>query len=328
MQMNESNSYPNSDPIYGLYGGGFLGQFTRLALLLDVFTPLSSGPATAEEVATICNASVAGIRPLLDYLSSMKILAYQAKKNTYALTRTAAAFLVHGEKTYAGDWVLANTDPVLWDKMLQTIRTGRSMGYTLPWAQDAWLESYSPSRVKYSLELWRTVGIEVSNEQSFRMLDLACGCGIKTLAFAQANKTVQVMCVDSESVLEVARDLATRFDITEQISFKPADILSDEFGTDLFHAALLGLITYILTPEQNINVFRRAFQALQPGGVLVIDSIMSTNQPKEWASRATMLMRTWNGGAAHSFSEYQTWLKEAGFNKVVQYNEQLLSAVK
>jgi ubiquinone/menaquinone biosynthesis C-methylase UbiE len=328
MQMTDSNSHPNSDPIYGLYDGSFLGQFTRLALLLDVFTPLTSGPATAEKVAASCNASAAGIRPLLDYLSSMKVLEYQNQKGTYALTRTAGAFLVRDEKTYAGDWVLANTDPILWDKMLETLRTGKSTGYTLPWAQDAWLESYSPSRVKYSIELWHTVGIELSHGQPFRMLDLACGCGIKTLAFAQANKPVQVTCIDSESVLEVARDLAMRFKIAEQVTFNPGDILSDEFGTERFHAALLGLITYFLTPKQNINVFHRAFRALKPGGRLVIDAIMSTDRPDEWASRATMLMNTWNGGAAHSFSEYQAWLKEVGFSKVVQHNNQLLSAVK
>jgi ubiquinone/menaquinone biosynthesis C-methylase UbiE len=326
--MNTPVTHPNSDPIYGLYGGGFLGQFTRQALLLDVFSPLSAAPASAESVAASCHADAEGIRALLNYLSSMQVLEYQVQSHTYALTRTAAAFLVRGEKTYAGDWVLANTDPILWDRLLQTLRSGKSAGYTLPWAQDAWLESYSPSRVAYSLDLWRTVGVEASPDQPLQMLDLACGCGIKTLAFAQANQTVQVTCVDNESVLEVARDLAARFEITGRTTFMPADILSADFGTQDYHAALLGLITYILTPEQNLNVFRRAFQALRPGGRLAIDAIMSTEQPAEWASRATLLMSTWNGGAAHSFDQYRAWLKQVGFNRVIQHHEHLLSAVK
>ncbi len=326
--MNKSNSLPNSDPIYGLYGGGFLGQFTRLALLLDVFSPLSSGPKNAETVAESCNAYVDGVRALLNYLTSTKILEYDTELHNYSLTPTAAAFLVRDEKTYAGDWVLANTDPVMWDEMLRTLRTGKTTGYSLPWAQDAWLESYSPSRIEYSLELWSTVGVRVSDKKPLHILDLACGCGIKSLAFARANRIVQVTCVDSESVLEVAHDLVARFDISEQVTLKAANILSDDFGKEQYDAALLGLITYILTPEQNVNVFQRAFTALRPGGKLVIDAIMSTDQPAEWASRATMLMNTWNGGAAHSFDEYQTWLKKVGFSKVIQYNEQLLSATK
>lgn len=145
-RMNDSSSPPNSDPIYGLYEGGFLVQVTRLALLLDLFTPLSSGPASAESVALACGASVEGVRATLDYLSSMQVVEHHPMSQTYALTPTTAAFLVPGVKSYTGDWILATTDPATWDKMLQTIRSGKPGGYSLPWAQDAWLESYSPSQ--------------------------------------------------------------------------------------------------------------------------------------------------------------------------------------
>ncbi len=326
--MVEPAANPNSDLIYGLYGGGFLGQFTRLALLLDVFTPLSAGPASAESVASACDADVAGIRALLDQLSSTQVLSYQPEMHTYALTPSAAAFLVRGAKSYAGDWVLANTDPAMWDGMLDTIRSGKPAHYPLPWAQDAWLESFSPSRVTYSLELWRTVGLEADRDRPLHLLDLACGCGIKTLAFAQAHENVRVTCVDSADVLDVARDLAGRFDVETRTHFVPGDILADDFGAERYEAALLGLITYILTPEQNAGVFRRAFRALRPGGKLVVDAIMSADRPSEWASRATLLMNTWNGGAAHSFGDYRAWLEQVGFRTVVQHNEQLLSAIK
>jgi C-methyltransferase len=326
--MNKSESHPNSDQIYGLYDGGFLGQFTRLALLLDVFTPLTSGPASSESVAAACNASASGVRALLNYLSSLQIIEYQPNTDTYALTSTASTFLVRGNRSYAGDWVLANTDPVLWDKVFQTLRSGRSAEYTMPWAQDAWLESYSPSRIAFSLELWRTAGVEVDQNKPLHIIDLACGCGIKTLGFAQANHTVHVTCLDSPEVLEVARDLAKRLGVESQTHYTPGDLLTDNLGSERFDAALLGLITYILTPQQNADVFRRVFQALRPGGRLLIDAIMSTDQPAEWASRATMLMNTWNGGAAHSFPDYKAWLQQAGFSRVIQHNEQLLSAIK
>ena len=107
-----------------------------------------------------------------------------------------------------------------------------------------------------------------------------------------------------------------------------ADLLSDNFGSEQFEVVLLGLITYILTPEQKRDVFRRAYRALKPGGKLIIDAIMTTEQPMEWASRATLLMSTWNGGAAHSYSDYRSWLDGVGFDKISQHNKQLLSAIK
>ena len=59
------------------------------------------------------------MRALLDHLSSTEVLEYQTTTRTYALTPSAAAFLARGAKTYAGDWVLANTDPAMWDKILR-----------------------------------------------------------------------------------------------------------------------------------------------------------------------------------------------------------------
>jgi ubiquinone/menaquinone biosynthesis C-methylase UbiE len=319
---------PDSDLVYNLYGGEFIAQVTRIALLLDVFTPLASGPRTAEDMARACRADGAGMRALLDYLSSVAVLDHQPESHTYTLTPTAATFLVRGRPAYAGDWVLANTDPRLWAGALETLRSGQTAAYAFPWAQDAWLESYSTSRVAYSLDMWRAAGLEPGRRPGLRLADLACGCAIKSLALAQADPTLHVTCVDSPSVLEVARDLAGRLGVEAQATFLPADLLADDLGAEQYDVALLGQITYILTPEQNAQVFRRAFRALKPGAVLVVDAIMAGDSPSEWASRATLLMKTLNGGAAHSFADYRRWLELTGFRQVVQHSEHWLSAVK
>jgi methylase of polypeptide subunit release factors len=154
-----------------------------------------------------------------------KVVEYQPDSKLYSLTTTLRAFLVPGEKSYAGDWILANADPDLWERMLQTIQSGVAASYSLPWAQVAWLESCSPSRAEYSLEMWRTVGVNPDPEQPLHIIDLACGCGIKTLAFAQAYENVHVTCVDSPSILEVARDTAHRLNVETQSTFTPADLL-------------------------------------------------------------------------------------------------------
>jgi len=326
--MNLHSPTLNSDIIYDSYGGGFWGQVTRLALKLDVFSPLSVGPSKADLVAKKCGASVEGTRSILNYLASTSLLMYQESEKTYSLTPEAAAFLVQGEKTYAGDWIMMNTDPILWEKVLSTIQSGKSAGYQLPWDQDAWIESFSPSRVEFSLNMWQSIGIDLGLNHPFNILDLASGCGIKSMAFAQANENVRVTCLDMEPVLKVARDLAGRLNVEFQTTFMPEDLLSADLGISQYDAGLLGLITYILTPEQNIELFKRCHKALKPGGQLLIDAIMAVEEPKEWASRVSLLMYTWNGGAAHSFTSYETWLEQAGFRQVNFHNEQLVSAVK
>jgi hypothetical protein len=94
----------------------------RAALLLDVFTPLASGPASAETVARACHADVSGVRALLDYLGSLRVLERQA--DSYTLTPTAVTFLGRGCQTCAGDAVLTETDPSLGEDILHAIRSG------------------------------------------------------------------------------------------------------------------------------------------------------------------------------------------------------------
>ena len=82
----------NPDLVYDLFWGIFKPQFIRLALQLDVFTPLAAGSTTAEQVAQSCDCDTFGIKSLLDYLCSLQVL--ECHGNIYTLTPTAATFLV------------------------------------------------------------------------------------------------------------------------------------------------------------------------------------------------------------------------------------------
>jgi hypothetical protein len=83
----------------------------RLALQVGVFTPLADGPADAATVARACGCSLAGVAHLLDVLASTQVLTRH--EGRYALTPSAAMFLVRGRPAYAGDLILAWTGPAL-----------------------------------------------------------------------------------------------------------------------------------------------------------------------------------------------------------------------
>jgi SAM-dependent methyltransferase len=324
--MNDSPLTPDPDLIYSLYSGGFKAQLIRIALLLDVFSPLATGAADAQAIAQSCGCEVTELTALLNYLCSLDLLDRQA--DTYALSPTAATFLVPGKESYAGGWVLANTDPELWNGVLQAMRSGQPYSAKLPYEQDAWLESYRSSRTSKSLEMWKAVGIEAGKCPGLRVLDLACGCAIKSFVLAHADPTVQITCQDSAQVLEVARALGERLRILSQVDFLPGDLLSVDLGNAAYDAALLGQITYSLTPAKNINVIRRVYEALSPGGTLVIDAIMASEPSTEYASLVNMVMRTVFSGASYPFVQYRRWLEEAGFKQVTQHSEYWVSAIK
>jgi len=62
LPQNEMTALPNPDLIYDLFGGIFKPQFIRIALQLDVFTPLAENPSTAEQIAQACGCDTTGMK--------------------------------------------------------------------------------------------------------------------------------------------------------------------------------------------------------------------------------------------------------------------------
>ena len=324
--MGDTAPQLNPDLVYDLFWGIFKPQLVRLALQLDVFTPLAAGRATAEQVAQSCHCDTTGIKYLLDYLCSLQVL--ERHGSLHALTPTAATFLVRGGKAYVGDMILHYTSREMFDAVDQSLRSGRPASLGEDFVQDAWLESYLPWRVPKSLEMWQAAGIDPTRPEGLRVLDIACGCAVKSLALAQVSPSVEVTCLDSADVLAVARDLAKRMGVESQVVFRPADLLDADLGENQLDAALCGQITHYLTPEQNAGLFRRIYSALSLNGVLVIDCPMATDEPAEAASLLTLMLWANSDGAAHSFETYQGWLGDAGFPQIRQLSERWVVAVK
>lgn len=314
-----TSEQPNPGRVYDLFTGVFRPQIVRLALQLDVFTPLAGGPADAATVACACGCSPAGAAHLLDVLAGMGVLT--RSDGFYALTPGAATFLVRGRPAYAGDLILAWTGPAIWARVAHAVRTGEAAPFEEYHEQDAWLESYSEWRLADSLAMWRTAGIEVQSDIPRRLLDLACGCAIKSFALAQQDPALHVTCVDTPRVLPVARALAGRIGLTNQTEFIAADLLAADFGSDRYDLCLLGQITDYLTPAQNRDLFRRVHTALRPDGTLLLDAPMTGAQPSEWTQVVSLLLWTNGGGGTHGFEEYCVWLEEAGFAQVRQLSE-------
>jgi ubiquinone/menaquinone biosynthesis C-methylase UbiE len=323
--MNEGN-VPEGDRIYDLYTGVYEPQIIRIALALDVFSPLSTGSLTAKQVAQACKCEVTGIRHLLNYLASLSLMVKHAEE--YSLSPEAATFLVRGEKAYTGDLIMNFSGPLPWESVQETIRSGqpRNIDLEIHFAQDAWIESYRAARIPSSLEMWAKAGMIPDRFTRLRILDLACGCAIKSMVLVRNSPNVELTCLDSPMVLEVARDLAERWGVTSQVSFMSANLLTADLGDALYDACLLGQVTHYLTQQQNNELYRRIHRALIPGGMLLLDVPMATAQPDEGSSFLSLILWANSGGRAYSFEEYQQWLIASGFKDVRKLSERLLSA--
>ncbi|HVP20896.1 MAG TPA: class I SAM-dependent methyltransferase, partial [Anaerolineaceae bacterium] len=312
--------------IYDLYTGAYKPHIVRIALALDVFTPLAAGPANAAAVARACKCDQVGIHRLLDYLTSLNVLLKQGEK--FSLLPDAATFLVRGQKAYAGDLIMHFTGTTPWDGLQASISDGlpRAMDREIDFAQDAWIESYRAARIPSSLEMWAKAGVMVEESTRLRVLDIACGCAIKSLVLAQKSPGVQVTCLDQPLVLESARDLAERWGLLSQVKLMPDNLLTADLGEAQYDTCLLGQVTHYLTVQQNHDLYGRIYKALVPGGKLVLDVPMGMEQPDEDSSFLSLVLWANSGGRAYAFEEYRAWLLDAGFAAVSQLSPRLLLA--
>jgi SAM-dependent methyltransferase len=176
--------------------------------------------------------------------------------------------------------------------------------------------------------MWAKAGIIPERFTRLRILDLACGCAIKSMVLARNSPNLKLTCLDSPVVLEVARDLAERWGITSQVSFIPENLLTADLGEAQYDACLVGQITHYLTEQQNNDLYKRIRKALIPGGMLLLDVPMATAQLDEGSSFLSLILWANSGGRAYSFEEYRSWLLASGFTSNKQLSERLLSAVR
>ncbi len=324
--MEACDPAPDAELFYSLYDGIFRPQIVQLALKLDVFTALASEPLDAEVLAESVGANADGIRRLADYLISIGLL--DKVQGMYCLAPCAETFLARTSKAYAGDVVLGFTGPSLWDSVLRSVKSGEPAALLERFDQDAWVESYRTSRVVTSLEMWRAAGIAPTPQEEVTILDLACGCGVKSFSLAEAYPSVRVVCVDRPDVLVVAKDLAGRMGIAERVTLVSGDLLSVELGNGAFDACLAGQITHYLTEEQNAGVFCRIREALRDTGTFIIDVPMTAGEPDESAAFLSLALWANSRGTAHSLEVYERLLQTSGFKRVVQVGERWIVAEK
>lgn len=324
--MTGSGSSTDAELFYGLYDGVFKPQLVRTSLLLDLFTPLAERPLDAVALGRATGADGEGIARLADYLVAVGLL--RKSEQRYSLTPTAQTFLVRTSRAYAGDLVLEFTGPTFWDRVLASVRFGEATSFLERFDQDAWVESYRTMRIASSLEMWAAAGIIPVTRAQLRILDLACGCGIKTLCLAQKEPSIRVVCVDQAEVLAVARDLAERMGIVDRVRLVPADLLSVGLGEGAYEACLAGQITHYLTPPQNRDLFGRVHAALVEGGTFVIDVPMGEAEPGETAAFLSLVLWANSGGTAYRYEEYEGLLRASGFSRVRRAGDRWIVAGK
>jgi SAM-dependent methyltransferase len=273
---------------------------------------------------------------LLDVLCSMELLDKQ--KGKYYLVPVADHYLVPGKSTYMGDYVLLDMGWEGFGQLADAIRTGkRPIGedWTGERFAQLWVRRFAPRRLAPERGLdtfnttWQNLGVKA--EAGLRVLDIACGSGIRTLALAHQHPNVQVTLQELPPVLAVAVELAESLGVSQQVTALPGDLQEVDLGQNEFDLIFLGHIVHFFGPTEVVSLLHRAHAALVPGGKLIIADVIVDEDRLE--ADSALLAAIWlygvsAAGDVFTFSEIAGYLEQAGFVDVTLIGTQGEDIVK
>jgi SAM-dependent methyltransferase len=144
------------------------------------------------------------------------------------------------------------------------------------------------------------------------------GSGAYSTAFARANPTLRAEVFDLATVVPIATKHIAEAGLGDRVGTRVGNLRMDALGSG-YDLVLLSAICHMLDPNENRDLIRRAFQALVPGGRIVIqDHVMNADKtsPRAGALFAVNMLVGTAGGSTYSEDDYAQWLREAGCGQV------------
>jgi hypothetical protein len=149
--------------------------------------------------------------------------------------------------------------------------------------------------------------------------DVGGGDATISIALAQAHPHLAIRLLDLPAGCALAQERIREQGLTDRIQTECRDVFASELpkGCD---CVLFAHFLVIWSPEENIGLLKKAYEALPPGGQVVVFNSMSSDQgdgPLFAALDSAYFMAIpARGGLIYPFKDYESWLATAGFEDI------------
>jgi ubiquinone/menaquinone biosynthesis C-methylase UbiE len=290
------------------------------ALELGVFTAIENGATSVDRIAATVKCSEKGARRILNCLVAMNFL--EKHNESYQLNDLSRDYFLPSSENYVGHLFLSAAQLVrYWLTLPEAVRTGRPTLELFPIEER---ETYNLQIVEALYQFHKKSAWELARRLPHtpslsKILDVAAGSAVWSLPFAVQCPQVEVTAVDFPAVLEITRKLARRLRVEERYRFIAGDLREMDFGASRYDLALLGHICHSEGPRRTEELIQKCFRALRVGGQLLILDYTVDEKRKSDLLALVLALNALLGseeGDTFTFSEYHTWLRQAGFISV------------
>lgn len=274
---------------------------------------LLESPRTAAGIAGELNWSERGTGMLLDGLVALDLIV--KIDNTYKNTEAASTCLAKSGEAYQGHILRHNHNSWNdWMLLEDRVRTGtcepKGENRTGAPLRDFILGMQDIATIS-ALEVLEMIDLS----EYKHVLDLACGPASYAIAFLKQFPEMRGTLFDKPEVIEIAKEQVAVAGLTERFSYIAGDCMKDNLGSG-YDIVFMSNIIHSFSAEENAALVQRVYNALIPGGVVLIKDFIMENDRSGPAFGLIfalhMLVHTPAGGT-YTYDEIKDWTDTAGF---------------
>jgi len=284
---------------------------------LGVFSFLArKGEAGIEDVSSALNLDQRGARLLLDACVALGLLT--KKELMYRNTPDTEFFLVSGAPGDLSEAIRYNRDVyAAWGRLPDLVRTGNPVERpSLHLGDDASrTRAFVMSMHGRALGIGRAVVPQLDLKGRKRLLDIGGGPGTYSVLIAQANPGIFCTVLDLPDIAAIAAELIEQQRMSDRVKTFPGNFRTTEFPSGNDAVIIFGAL-HQESAESVRGILKRAFDSLQPGGIIYVMDMMTDKThtaPVFSALFAVNMALTAEHGWVFSDSELRSWMEDAGF---------------
>ena len=324
--MNSTPSGPPPGPIaiMQMVSGFWVSKTLASAVELGVFSRMSGKKVQAEEFAPLFGLQPRPAEMLLSACTALGLLERQ--DGHYQNSALAEEFLVKGKPYYFGG-VVTMLDRRLylpWNRLTEALKNNRAQ----TWGEhDGIFEAisanpdeqrnFTESMHSFSIQSGKALAGTFDFSTYKQLLDIGGGSGAYCIEAARKFPNLRGAVYDLAPALEIAREKIAEANLTDRIEIRPGNFFEDDLPQG-FDVHLLSMILHDWTPDKNLSILRKSFQALRAGGTLIVSELMMDDDKSGPVPAAlmslNMLIET--EGRNYTWTEYTEWMKQAGFENI------------
>ncbi|MBT6273657.1 MAG: methyltransferase [Chromatiales bacterium] len=258
---------------------GFMASKALFAgLHVDVFTRLSRGPKTVEDLSGESSIPVNRLRILMQALAAVGLVS--SDEDRYQNAPGSELFLVRGAKYDFGDYLRYQIDQQMYGHLeqLNSCIDGQldedAVASYAHWMSDPEQATlYSEAQHSGSLGPGRSLARTVDLSGAKQLLDIGGGTGAMTIQLCAAYPQLDATIIDFPNVAEIGWRFVSEASLVNRVRYIPGNALTVEWPTGQ-DAILMSYLFSGVPGESIADLIQRAFDSLNPGGHYMVHDFM------------------------------------------------------